>query len=228
MVILFKIEKLRELASFALDSTNYRPPDSARVRPIPDVRTIRYYTTIGLIDRPAEMQGRTALYGLRHVEQLVAIKRLQAENLTLSDIQHRMIGMPSKELKELASLPPDIEQKFSASHLTPADRAVPTKAEPSPAPSVGTPQASADLSAGPSDELWKRVPQSRRSPVSAQDSEEQRVNHIVRLPISVGVSIEITLNAPTAVNFDLAGIAKSAQPLLQELQRQQIISNRQS
>ena len=51
---------------------------AARVRAVPDRRAIRWYTTIGLIDRPVAHRGRTALYGPRHLLQLVAVKRLQA------------------------------------------------------------------------------------------------------------------------------------------------------
>jgi DNA-binding transcriptional MerR regulator len=62
-------------------------PRNGQVRAIPDDRTIRYYATIGLLDRPSAMRGRTALYGPRHVAQVVAIKRLQAMGRSLSEIQ---------------------------------------------------------------------------------------------------------------------------------------------
>jgi hypothetical protein len=39
------------------------------VRVRPDVRTIRYYGTLGLIDPPPEMTGRSARYGGRHLLQ---------------------------------------------------------------------------------------------------------------------------------------------------------------
>lgn len=63
------------------------PPRNGQVRAIPDERTVRYYGTIGLLDRPAAMRGRTALYGPRHVAQVVAIKRLQTMGRSLSEIQ---------------------------------------------------------------------------------------------------------------------------------------------
>ena len=228
MSSLFKIEKLRQLASFALDSTDYQPADSARVRAVPDVRTIRYYTTLGLIDRPAEMQGRTAMYGLRHVEQLVAIKRLQAQGLTLSDIQHRMIGMPAEDLKKLARLPKDIQRKTSAANLSASEFTSPKETGPTSESSVATDETSSEPTSESSGELWRRVPQSRRPPVSGKSTETSRIKHIVRLPISAGVSIDVTLNHPATADFDLARIVQSAEPLLKELQRQQTISNRQS
>ena len=58
-------------------AVDYEGSRNGRVRDIPDLRTIRYYTTAGLLEKPAEMRGRTALYGRRHLLQLVAIKKLQ-------------------------------------------------------------------------------------------------------------------------------------------------------
>jgi DNA-binding transcriptional MerR regulator len=63
------------------------PPKNGQVRAVPDDRTVRYYGTIGLLDRPAAMRGRTALYGSRHLAQVVAIKRLQSTGKSLGEIQ---------------------------------------------------------------------------------------------------------------------------------------------
>jgi hypothetical protein len=62
-------------------------PKNGQVRAVPDERTVRYYGTLGLLDRPSAMRGRTALYGKRHVAQVVAIKRLQTMGRSLSEIQ---------------------------------------------------------------------------------------------------------------------------------------------
>ena len=62
-------------------------PRNGQVRAVPDERTIRYYVTLGLLDRPSAMRGRTALYGRRHAAQVVAIKRLQILGRSLSEIQ---------------------------------------------------------------------------------------------------------------------------------------------
>ena len=63
------------------------PPKNGQVRAVPDERTIRYYGSIGLLDRPAAMRGRTALYDQRHLAQVVAIKRMQSAGHSLADIQ---------------------------------------------------------------------------------------------------------------------------------------------
>jgi DNA-binding transcriptional MerR regulator len=62
-------------------------PSNGQVRAVPDERTVRYYGTIGLLGRPIAMRGRTALYGRRHLAQVVAIKRLQAMGRSLAEIQ---------------------------------------------------------------------------------------------------------------------------------------------
>lgn len=78
---------------------------SRRVRWKPTPRLIRYYTTLGLLDRPVEMRGRTAYYGPRHLHQLVAVKRLQLAGHTLQEIQVRLAGCSDRELREIAGLP---------------------------------------------------------------------------------------------------------------------------
>jgi DNA-binding transcriptional MerR regulator len=72
-------------------------PDQ-RVSPKADPRTIRYYTTLGLLDRPA-IQGRQAKYNRRHVLQLLAIKSLQLTSLPLSEIQTFLYGLSNSELE---------------------------------------------------------------------------------------------------------------------------------
>jgi hypothetical protein len=51
---LWSIDELRAEVARAL-SVGYAGAASGRVRDVPDLRTIRYYTTLCLIDRPAEM-----------------------------------------------------------------------------------------------------------------------------------------------------------------------------
>ena len=72
----------------------------ARVSAAPDARTVRYYTTLGLLDRPA-IVGRQARYGKRHSLQLLAIKALQAFDLPLAEIQRRLYARSDAELEAL-------------------------------------------------------------------------------------------------------------------------------
>src|SRR5260370_2104713 len=98
---LWTIGELTDRVAAAL-AGNFAGVASGRVRDVPDLRTIRYYTTLGLLDRAAEMRGRTALYGRRHLLQLVAIKPLQARGLRLAGVPPRRTGVPG------APLPPPI------------------------------------------------------------------------------------------------------------------------
>jgi MerR HTH family regulatory protein len=115
------LDQLAERVGAAL-SVDYDGQASGRVREVPDQRAIRYYTTIGLVDRPAAMRGRTALYARRHLLQLVAIKRLQARGLSLARIQRELAGATDAQLERVARIPPLEEPLGAASEaeMTPA------------------------------------------------------------------------------------------------------------
>jgi DNA-binding transcriptional MerR regulator len=102
-VVRWTIEELRAAVATALGE-GYDGPPNGRVRDVPDQRTIRYYTTLGLIDRASEMRGRTALYGTRHLVQLVAIKKLQAQGQSLAEVQQALLGQPTAAVARLAGL----------------------------------------------------------------------------------------------------------------------------
>jgi hypothetical protein len=74
-------------------------PDG-RVSQAPEARTIRYYGTLGLVDRP-RIEDREARYTHRHALQLAAIKALQAQGLPLSEVQARLYGRSNSELENL-------------------------------------------------------------------------------------------------------------------------------
>lgn len=101
---LLTLDQLCAQVALAL-AVDYDGAPNDRIRDVPDRRTTRYYTTLGLIDRPAEMRGRTAFYARRHLLQLVAIKRLQAQGLGLREIQQRLLGATNADLEALARLP---------------------------------------------------------------------------------------------------------------------------
>lgn len=81
--------------------------DSKRVRWLPNERLLRYYTTLGLLDRPAAIKGRTAYYHLRHLLQVLAIKTLQTRGLSLQEVQQQLTGRSESQLVELIGLPDD-------------------------------------------------------------------------------------------------------------------------
>jgi DNA-binding transcriptional MerR regulator len=101
-------------------SVDYDGQASGRVRDVPDQRAIRWYTTLGLVDRPAAMRGRTALYGPRHLSQLVAIKRLQAGGLSLAAIQAELAGAGEADLERIARVPVAAAERPAAPRPAPA------------------------------------------------------------------------------------------------------------
>lgn len=78
-----------------------------RVREVPNERLIRWYTTIGLLDPPLARRGRVALYGRRHLLQLVAVKRRQADGRSIAAIQAELAGATDAMLQRIAALPAD-------------------------------------------------------------------------------------------------------------------------
>src|SRR5690242_12904078 len=100
------IDQLTERVARAL-AADYPGQTSGRVRDVPNIRTIRWYTTIGLLDRPAEMRGRTAYYGERHLAQIVAVKRLQADGRSLAEVQEALLGADDTTLFAIAGLVAD-------------------------------------------------------------------------------------------------------------------------
>ena len=115
------LDELAARAALALASGSEQP--SGRVREVPDLRSIRYYTTLGLLDRPAAFRGRTALYGKRHLAQLVAIKRLQAQGQPLAQVQRTLSAMDEHELLHLAALSHDAQAETLHTPHVDADHA---------------------------------------------------------------------------------------------------------
>jgi DNA-binding transcriptional MerR regulator len=93
-------ELSREVGRLLEDKALLEAQADGRVAAAPDGRTVRYYGTLGLVDRPT-IVDREARYGRRHVLQLVAVKALQARGLPLAEIQARLYGRSNSELETL-------------------------------------------------------------------------------------------------------------------------------
>src|SRR3954454_8894471 len=89
---------------------------NGRVRDVPNERLIRWYVTIGLLDPPLARRGRIALYGHRHLAQLVAVKRRQAAGRSIAEIQAELTGATDTSLEAIAQLPPAL----ATEHPTPS------------------------------------------------------------------------------------------------------------
>ncbi|MBI3791134.1 MAG: hypothetical protein HY275_09685 [Gemmatimonadetes bacterium] len=81
----------RGLAAYAsglADAAGVRPTNAV-ARAAPSMRAVRFYVSIGLLDRP-EGAGTAATYGYKHLIQLLAIKVRQREGQTLEVIKKEM------------------------------------------------------------------------------------------------------------------------------------------
>lgn len=84
-------------------------PDG-RVARAADPRTVRYYQSLGILDRPLSYEGHKARYGPRHLLQLLSVKALQKLRLPLAEIQERLFGKSDAELEAILGTvhpPPD-------------------------------------------------------------------------------------------------------------------------
>ncbi len=96
---MFSLNELVDAAREAM--ADWPAPTNRQIRALPDVRTLRYYTHLGLLDRPVAFRGRTALYGRRHLLQVLAIKRLQFGGRSLEQIQEDLYGADAELLEQV-------------------------------------------------------------------------------------------------------------------------------
>jgi hypothetical protein len=190
---------------------DYSGVSNGRVRDVPDLRTIRYYTTLGLLDRPAEMRGRTALYGTRHLLQLVAIKRLQAQGLSLAQVQSRLTGAPDAVLRKISGVNAGATaaaSNRSAAAAGEVDRPSFWKARPAASSASPPPQADSTETGPP------------ESSSQIRSYEEMTPLHAIGL----GDGVTMLLPAMRPIDpEDLAAIRKAAALLLKSLRLHQLI-----
>lgn len=87
-----------------MDQLGWQEGDSKRVNWAPNPRLIRYYTTLGLLDRATRFQGRVALYSSKHLLQILAIKYLQLSGKKLEEIQQLLLGLNEESLARMLGL----------------------------------------------------------------------------------------------------------------------------
>jgi MerR HTH family regulatory protein len=92
---------------------------NGRVRDVPNERLVRWYVTTGLVDPPLSRRGRVARYGQRHLFQLVAVKRRQAEGRSLAEIQAELAGATDDMLAGVARIP-DVGPASGVAPVAPA------------------------------------------------------------------------------------------------------------
>jgi hypothetical protein len=207
-------------------AAEYPGAPNGRVRDVPDRRAIRWYTTTGLVDRPLGMRGRSALYGPRHLLQLVALKRRQAAGRTLAEIQAELSGAADAELAAVARVPsellvaegpePDAVAARTRFWAAPPAAAPPATALAAPAAPVSAPTAP-PASPRPAAETATPAPGSGL-PSPAGPSSPGVTSSEVRPAAALGGvvlgrgAILVFPGAPT--DADRAALAAAARPLL--------------
>lgn len=235
----YTIAELADAGAAALDALGIAARNG-QVRDRPDVRTIRYYATLGLIDPPAEMTGRTARYGGRHLLQVLAVKAVQARGDSLADAQRTLVGASDEELRSaigpglptvLAAVPPPV--LAAAPEGGDADRAAghpfwrtspapPAAAVPAAEPSAEVPESRTAEPLHSSESSLD--PESRPSPVHARAAlaaASPRPNAgdagmqprpLVAVPLDAGATLLI--EGAAVGTIDTAALRAAAGPLL--------------
>ncbi|MEU8118235.1 MerR family transcriptional regulator [Spirillospora sp. NPDC049024] len=213
---------------------------SGRVRDLPNERLIRWYTTIGLVDPPLGRRGRTALYGPRHLLQLVAVKRRQAAGRSIAEIQVELAAATDTALARIAALP--APQDSASTDLPPTPRTPPGPTASPPGSNAqiaedGDPSLSHDGPARPDDQgtsptapkgpeeaagggdggsFWSRRPDvSFRQNIVASGYGEPAPAVVQGVRLAPGLTV--LLEVPALSGDDLAAIEAAARPLLDEL-----------
>lgn len=198
------MEQLVERVSAAL-AAEYPGAPNGRVREVPDRRSIRWYTTIGLVDRPLGTRGRTVLYGPRHLLQLVAIKRRQAAGRTLAEIQAELAGASEETLAAVARVPGQALEPGGSPPSAPRTRPDFWKASPTTDAGVPPSDAAPDDTAG----ATRRGLAAAVEPLDAPPAPLQSL--MTGLPLGDGV---ILLLPRHITDLDRDEIAAAARPLL--------------
>ncbi|MEP6924665.1 MAG: MerR family transcriptional regulator, partial [Pyrinomonadaceae bacterium] len=66
----------------------------------PDERTVRYYLSENLISASEEKRGTATVYSYFHLLQLLAIKKLQAEHLSIRQIRKMIAEQSENQLED--------------------------------------------------------------------------------------------------------------------------------
>lgn len=134
-----RLEELAQWGQQLMDRLGWHEGDSKRVTWTPTPRLLRYYTTLGILDRAAHFQGRTAFYTGKHLLQVLAIKHLQLAGHRLEEIQQRMLGKSEDNLAEMLGLTlplpqPEVPSQAAAPLARRADfwEEMPERALPAP------------------------------------------------------------------------------------------------
>ncbi len=196
MAATLTLEQLSDLAQQILEE-NRIASASGRVAPALSPRTVRWYTTSGVLDAPGRA-GHRAAYGLRHLVQLLRIRQAQAAGASIEEIR-QSTALPTEDILDALCL--DITSVLGGLDDVPSRPAPPFWATRPTLPD--SPAAShIGYASSPTMNLMVRPP----APPA-----QVRVEHVLRHgPLSIAFD-----HPPTPAEIDEAIVA--AQPLLATL-----------
>ena len=208
------------------------PRANRRVRDVPNERLVRWYVTVGLVDPPLSRRGRVAQYGRRHLLQLVAVKRRQAEGRSLAEIQAELAGATDEALAAVARVPetwpaPDglatAPARFWARQARQPGTAAAERAGRPAAAAAGVGQLDPDVAAGPVQTGTAAAERAGRPAAAARGGQEVRGGAMAPAGLVRGIRLApgVTLLLEGAGREpgpdDVTAVVNAAQPLLEEL-----------
>lgn len=177
-----------------------------RVADAPDARTIRYYQTLGLVDRPLA-SGREVRYTARHALQVVAIKALQARGVPLAEVQRRLYGRSDAELAAVVGEAPAGGVAAASSAAASSAAASSTAASSTAASSVAAPVATPPVATPPiAAPPAASVPVTPTPVAAAPAAPMPRLDHQVAVALAPGV--RLVLDAGVAPPADTEGVQR--------------------
>ncbi len=193
-------------------------------------RTVRLYATQGLIDRPGK-EGRSAVYGHRHLLQLLLIRSLARRGLSLAAIAP-LCGLPDPELEQqLAQLEaqgeaPTQESNAALSYLRDLKSSLISSPHPSTSPALFSSsddpaeRSSSLLALLGSPLLSKRS--ASRSPSRSSGSRDA-ASRWHRFSLAPGVELQISdaVSIPPAGPRRLAWLQRLIDRLIEQLDERQ-------
>ncbi|WP_157244483.1 MerR family transcriptional regulator [Nonomuraea typhae] len=209
-----------ELAEQAADALRPGPQRAnGRIQEVPGERLIRWYTTIGLVDPPLTRRGRIAQYGRRHLLQVVAIKRLQAEGHSIAEIQARLAGATDAILEAAALLGADGEKSTPS-----GDKRTPSGEKGTPSGEKGTPDGP-DGEEGTAQTPRPRFWATRPAASPARETPPDEPAFAIRLPavrLAPGVALVLDGAGRTPTDDDIEAVLAAAGPLLHVLKERKL------
>ncbi len=191
----YTIAELADASAAALDALNIAARNG-QVRGRPDVRTIRYYGTLGLIDPPGEMTGRTARYGGRHLLQVLAVKAVQARGDSLADAQRTLVGASDEELRSVIG--PGLPAALAAV----------------PPPALATAPEESDARGAAGYPFWRALPASPAAAVAATQPSDAGMRPRPFVAASLDAGVTLLIEGAAAGTIDTAALRAAAGPLL--------------